>query len=252
MMMHDPMPVTPGQILIVEPQRTQRMEFAQSLKNNGFDVRLAGCSSEFLDALNTGKVGLVILSTDTPGLDAYSICRRLIDAHGPAVILTAKTVTMTDRVIGLEIGADDVLAKPIHSRELIARVRAVLRRCHHIGLAGASRIVKFDGYALDTIARRITVGDAEVHDLTEREFELLTIFLQRAGTPLSRKAITEILAARGANYTERAVDTLIARMRKKLGGANAPIIQTIRGFGYQCSIGPGRAPRAPSRHRAGA
>lgn len=251
-MMHDPTPLTPGQILIVEPQPAERMEFAQCLSSNGFDVRLAGCSTEFLDALNTGKVGLVLLSTSTPGLDAYSICRRLLDAHGPAVILTAKAVTMTDRVIGLEIGADDVLAKPIHRRELIARVRAVLRRCHHIGLAGASRIVKFEGYALDTIARRIMVGDTEAHDLTEREFELLTIFLQRAGTPLSRKAITEILAARGANYTERAVDTLIARLRKKLGGADAPIIRTIRGFGYQCSVGPARAPRVPGRHRPGA
>lgn len=209
------------------------------------DVRLFDVLSEYFaqnDVLSVhasnGQQGLELVRSDTfdavlldvmmPGLDGLTVLRKLREQSAiPVLMLTAKG-DETDRVVGLELGADDYLAKPFSPRELLARLRAVLRRGHHD--LGSDRLA-IRGVELDLGARRVRFRGSDV-DLTALEFDLLAALMQRAGRVVPRTTLLELAGRHDVNVGERTVDVHVSRLRKKLSDDENLLIKTVRGVGY--------------------
>ena len=211
------------------------------------DLRLAALTKEYLeghgvavahvtdgrrgqDEALSGRYDAVLLDLMLPGKDGLEVCREVrARSDVPIVVLTARGEE-ADRVMGLELGADDYLAKPFSPRELLARIRAVMRRAAPESVAERIHVGPL---AIDVEARRVRVGEREV-ELTGLEFDLLLALARRAGRVVQRDALME-LAGRGEHVGERTVDVHIAKLRSKLGDdAKAPrLLRTVRGVGYQ-------------------
>lgn len=235
------MSVTPH-IVVVDDEEDLRDPVADYLRAEGFTVSVAGSGSE-LDALMRERpVDLVILDVNMPGEDGFSIARRL-RAAGPIgiVMLTAKRDTV-DRVVGIELGADDYLTKPFELRELLARVRGLLRRLHTAPVAPASlgREVRF-GRCLLNLDTRKFYDDAGVElPLTAMEFDLLRVFASRPNRVLSRDQLLDLAHHRDEEPFERSVDMRIVRLRRKIevDPSKPQVIKTVRGAGYMFVPGP--------------
>ena len=189
------------------------------------------------DALASWHIDLVILDVMLPGSDGLSICRHLCvtAAHLPIIMLTARG-DPTDRIVGLEIGADDYIPKPFDVRELEARVRAVLRRTFSpTPGASSSSIFHFAGWTLDARRRELRDPDGTIVDLTSGEFDLLLTFVERAQTPLTRDQLLDLTGTHIAGPFDRSIDVKISRLRRKIEhDATMPeLIKTARGVGYQ-------------------
>jgi DNA-binding response OmpR family regulator len=195
------------------------------------DVALqhAGGGQAGLAALAGGGFDAVLLDVMMPGIDGLSVLRRIRDTGDrvPIIMLTARG-DEADRVVGLELGADDYVAKPFSPRELLARVRAVMRRANPTTVA--ERLAAA-GIAIDTGSRDVTVDGARV-DLTALEYDLLVTLVRRAGRVVPRNALLELSGRGDATVGERTVDVHISRLRKKLGDDGGQRIQTVRGVGY--------------------
>jgi two-component system OmpR family response regulator len=166
-----------------------------------------------------------------PGEDGLSVCRRLAKAKGPAILFMSALGEELDRILGLELGADDYLAKPCSPRELLARLRAVLRRrADGAPPARTTTGYGFEGYRLDLARRELTSPSGAMVALTAGEFSLLLAFLEHPRTPLSRERLSE-LSGVGGDAIERAVDVQVFRLRRKLGFCR-DAIRTLRGAGY--------------------
>ena len=225
-------------ILIVDDHREIRELVGRALTREGFRVTAVGDGKAMQRALADAHIDLVLLDLMLPGEDGLSLCRRVrADSDIPIIMLTAKGEEV-DRVIGLEMGADDYLTKPFGSRELIARIRAVLRRSHHPPAASDPppelRRYRFDRWVLNTENRELVREDGVTVPLSTGEYELLLALVERPQRVLSRDQLLDLARGRAAAAFDRSIDTQVSRLRKKLerDPAEPHIIKTIWGGGY--------------------
>jgi two-component system OmpR family response regulator len=223
-------------ILIVEDDRDIGQLVARYLRANDMRASVAEDGRAMDRMLADTRISLVVLDRMLPGEDGLSICRRLrAGSDIPIIILTAQSDEV-ERIVGLEMGADDYLGKPFNPRELLARIRAVLRRRDDTsGQTNPKRKgYRFAGWSLDASTRRLHDPSGTRVELTGAEFELLLVFCERPGRALSREQIIDLTQGREAAPTERSVDILISRLRRKLerDPKDPELFQTIRSSGY--------------------
>jgi DNA-binding response OmpR family regulator len=226
-----------GTILVVDDEANIADLVELYLRKEGFRVLKAGTGEDGLAAARRERPRLVVLDVGLPGMDGLEVCRKLqADSQIPVIFLTARDSEI-DRVLGLEMGADDYLTKPFSPRELVARVKAVLRRTE--GIAAPATVIEVGGAVIDLGRREVSVlgargvpGDTgRVVDLTAKEFELLRYLAERPGLALSRQQILDGVWGYGWYGDPRTVDVHVAQVRKKLAGAVA--LTTVRGLGYR-------------------
>jgi two-component system OmpR family response regulator len=222
-------------ILVVEDDPEISALVARYLKQNEFRVSTAGSGREMDRILADSRIDLIVLDVMLPEEDGFSICRRLRGtSQTPIIMLTAKAEDV-DRIVGLELGADDYMAKPFNPRELLARIRAVLRRRPTITRVEPHRqAYLFNGWRLDGGLRRLTSPSGARVPLTSAETDLLQTFCDHAGRVLSRDQILDLTRGRAAGPFDRSVDVLISRLRQKIevDARNPDFIKTIRSSGY--------------------
>lgn len=225
-----------SQILVVDDDSEIRKLLARYMQEQGFRVLLASNCAEMHERLATNQINLIVLDVMLPDGSGLDICRDLRAARSsvPIILLTALKEDV-DRIIGLEIGADDYLAKPFNPRELVARIRAVLRRGQNSASdQPATRSYHFEGFIADPSARTVTDTEGSEVLLTGAEFDLLIAFLDRPGRVLSRDQLLDLTRGRDGDVLDRSIDVLVSRLRRKLaGGGAAPILKTVRNGGYQ-------------------
>jgi DNA-binding response OmpR family regulator len=226
---------TDALIILVEDDKEIQRLVRDLLVREGFAVEVAETGAALDRVLAGQRPDLVILDLMLPGEDGLSICRRLRTRGGsvPILMLTAKADPI-DRVVGLEMGADDYLAKPFNPRELLARVRALLRRVRGTADAEPSRRYAFAGLVIDLDSRRLSTEAGELIVLTAAEFELLTCFVQRPRRVLTRDQLLDWTRGRMAEAYDRTIDMTISRLRKKIEAATPglELISTVRNNGY--------------------
>ena len=224
-------------ILIVDDHREIRDALTRYLQKNGMRTSAARDAVEMDDVLKAGAVDMIVLDVMMPGEDGLSVCRRLrAETDIPVLMLTALG-DETDRIVGLEIGADDYLAKPFNPRELLARIKAVLRRSAKPEKAGrslAGRRIRFDRWTLHVDRREIVDEAGTVVSLTTAEFRLLVVFLERPRFVLSREQLLDLTSGRAAQVFDRTIDNQVSRLRRKIEAdpSNPQIITTVWGGGY--------------------
>ena len=220
-----------NQILIVDDEPKITRLVRDYLENAGFAVTVARDGREALMRARTERPDLIVLDLGLPGIDGLDVTRSLRrDAGVPIIMLTARAAE-TDRVVGLELGADDYVTKPFSPRELVARVRAVLRR--HEGDAGGELLRAAD-LSLDVARMRVEVAGRRV-DLTPTEFGVLGALLERPGVVLSRGQLMQRAYRYDNLITERTIDTHVRRIRAKFRGAGGDPITTVHGIGYKAA-----------------
>lgn len=203
-------------ILIVDDAREIRDPLGQYLRKQGYRTLLAANAGEARDAIANGAFDLIVLDIMMPGEDGLSLCRWIVAQNGPPVILLTAMADETDRIVGLELGADDYLIKPFNPRELLARIRAVLRRIPDIKESSPSSIKRFSVWRHDPNKQIILDDNDKEFELTSAESKLLTIFLDRPNTILSRDQLLDLTAGREAKAYDRAIDNQISRLRRKI------------------------------------
>ena len=217
-------------LLIVDDDVELCALLAERLEREGFSLEAAHEGLRGLERARSGEHALVILDLMLPGLGGLDVLRKLrAQSSIPVLILTARGEDV-ERILGLEIGADDYLPKPFNSRELIARVRAILRRTSRVAADGG-RLTAGD-ISLDTAAREVWI-DGQQLDLTSVEFSLLGVLMRNAGRVVTRDHLTETVLGRKLGPFDRVIDVHVSNLRKKLGDASAgERIKAIRGAGY--------------------
>ncbi len=225
-------------ILIVDDHREIRDAVTRYLEKNGFRASAARDAVEMDVKLAAGRFDLIVLDVMMPGEDGLSVCRRLsAEGRTPILMLTALGEE-TDRIVGLEIGADDYLPKPFNPRELLARIKAILRRRERVEPSAGQftgHRVGFAGWILDTDRRVLSdAGNGEETTLTTAEFKLLTVFLERPRFVLSRDQLLDLTSGRSAQVFDRTIDNQVSRLRRKIeiDPGKPEIITTLRGGGY--------------------
>lgn len=225
---------TPARVIVVDDDASIRDAIADCLLLHGFQVRVAADAAGLDLLLLNERPDAIILDWMMPGEDGLSVCRRLQARAIPILMLSAMGTT-PDRVIGLEMGADDYLAKPFDPRELLARVRALLRRQDKLRAQVASEL-RFAGWRLLPDQRRLFTPDGRELALSRGEFALMLALAERPGRVLGREQLLQLTHGEDSDSVDRAVDLAISRLRRKLGqaapGAEA-LVQTLRGEGYR-------------------
>ncbi len=225
-------------ILLVEDDKEISFLVAKYLRANQCRVSVAENGAEADRVLRDHKVDILVLDIMLPGEDGLSICRRLRSDAGVPIILVSAKSDEIDRIVGLEVGADDYLGKPFNPRELLARVRAVLRRSSGVPAESANaaprwRTMRFCGWTVDTLHRSVENPEGARVMLTGAEFDLLIVFCERPQRVLSRDQLLEFTQGRTAAPFERSVDILVSRLRRKIETTETPdLIKTIRTAGY--------------------
>jgi DNA-binding response OmpR family regulator len=222
-----------GTILIIDDEKDLVELVRYNLEDKeGYDVISARDGQSGLEIAQGHKLDLIVLDLMMPGIDGLEVCRRLRSdprtARTPSIMLTAKA-TEADRIVGLELGADDYVTKPFSPRELVARVKAILRRT--AAQDEPAQVVRHADLSIDLTRHEVTVGGKPI-TLTATEFRILHLLATRPGRVLSRDDIIDAALGRDANVFDRTVDVHITAIRRKLGHA-ADRIETIRGFGYK-------------------
>lgn len=221
--------------LVVDDDHEIRKLLGRYLGEQGFRVSLAGSRREFLERVSTDRLDIVVLDVLLPDGSELDLCRYLRQRmpQVPVILVTALKEEV-DRIIGLEIGADDYIGKPFNPRELVARMRAVLRRASGGPSAPGDGVYRFAGLVADALARTVSTTDGSLIDLTGAEFELLHVMLDRPGRVLSREQLLGHTQGRDAGPLDRSIDVLMSRLRKKLGAASSEtLFKTVRNGGYQ-------------------
>jgi len=224
-------------ILVVDDHRDIRDAISRYLEKNGMRTSVAHDAVDMDAKLATGHFDLIVLDVMMPGEDGLSVCRRLsAEGKTPILMLTALGED-TDRIVGLEIGADDYLAKPFNPRELLARIKAILRRSARTDpRAGAlsGRRVAFAHWQFDADRGALISGNGDETELTTAEYKLLTVLLERPRLILSRDQLLDLTAGRAAQAFDRAIDNQVSRLRRKIekDPARPTIITTVRSGGY--------------------
>ncbi len=227
-------------ILIVDDDQKVRLLLRRCFEGEGFRVTEAARGAEVGQALENSNVDLVTLDLSLPDLDGLSIARQIRERSAVPIIMVTGKGDMIDRVIGLEVGADDYIAKPFHLREVLARVRAVLRRTREqasTAPAAAEQLqapIRFDRWVLDRDKRELRDTHGQACTLTTAEFSLLDIFVRHANRVLTRDQIMDLLKGHEWSPLDRSIDNLVARLRRKIEPADVSpcLIKTVRGLGY--------------------
>ena len=234
-------------ILVVDDHRDIRDALAKYLEKNGMRATTAANAVAMDAAMKVGQFDLIVLDVMMPGEDGLSVCRRL-RANGtiPILMLTALG-DETDRIVGLEVGADDYLPKPFNPRELLARIKAILRRTERTEMTGGSLAghrMTFGRWTMDTDRRTLTADDGTEVALTTAEFRLLTVFLERPRFVLSREQLLDLTSGRAAQVYDRTIDNQISRLRRKIerDPAHPELIATVWGGGYSLAADVRSAP----------
>jgi two-component system OmpR family response regulator len=223
-------------ILVVDDDPGIRDVVSEFLTRHGYAVDTAADGKAVEKALARRRPDLVVLDVMLPGEDGLSICRRLARPDGPAIIMLSAVGEETDRIVGLELGADDYLAKPCNPRELLARVRAVLRRRAEPrgGEEPLEAACEFAGWRLDLVRHELRSPQSVVVNLSSGEFSLLRAFVERPQRVLTRDQLLEFARGPRSEAFDRAIDVQISRLRRKLegGGEGQELIRTVRNEGY--------------------
>ncbi len=230
----------PPHILVVDDEAEIRTLLRSAFEKEGMVVHEAWQGQACADLLAREKIDLVTLDLSLGGEDGLKIARDLRALRNVPIVMITGKGDMIDRVVGLELGADDYITKPFYMREVVARVRAVLRRYAVASPAperasiGPGQRFEFENWRLDRNRREVSTPNGDLCDLTTAEFNLLTLFLERPGRVLSRDEIMDLLKGHDWTPLDRSIDALIARLRKKIEpSAERPtLIKTVRGVGY--------------------
>jgi two-component system OmpR family response regulator len=226
---------TSSHILVVDDDREIRNLVAKFLTRHGCRVTPVADGKEMRRALADRRIDLVVLDLMLPGEDGLSLCRRLrAESDLPVIMLTAMREDI-DRILGLELGADDYLPKPFNPRELLARIRAVLRRTGAVTPRGERKAtLRFAGWRLEPAGRRLVGPDGREAELTGGEFELLLAFAERPGRVLSREQLLDLTRGRETSPFDRSVDSQVSRLRRKIepNPSRPALIKTVRSGGY--------------------
>ncbi len=219
-------------ILIVDDARNIREPLGQYLRKQGFRSSLAANAAEARQTVEHAGIDLAILDIMMPGEDGLSLCRWMVDNTNIPVIMLTAMADETDRIVGLELGADDYLVKPFNPRELLARIKAVLRRIPERPLLSESS--RFAGWTHDGARKFLNHEDGREVSLTTSENRLLTVFLQNPNTVLNRGSLLDLTAGRAEKAFDRTIDNQIGRLRKKIeDDPKAPkLLITEHGGGY--------------------
>jgi len=227
-------------ILVVDDDPEIRQLLGVYLEKNGYRSTVVGDGKEMWRVLDQSRIDLIVLDLMLPGTDGLELCRTLrTRSRVPVIMLTARGDEM-DRVLGLEMGADDYVPKPFSARELLARIKVVLRRVRELppgsGEADLNRF-EFSGWKLDGITQHLTAPDGLVTPLSRAEFQLFQVLLSHPNRVLNRDQLLDLTQGREAGPFDRSIDVLIGRLRKHLGDdAKQPVfIKTVRGRGYMFS-----------------
>jgi two-component system OmpR family response regulator len=228
-------------ILVVDDHREIRELLAKYLGKNGLRVSVANGGAEMRQVLRTNAVDLVVLDIMMPGEDGLTLCRQLRQAGDMPIVLLTAVAEETDRIVGLELGADDYVTKPFNPRELLARIRAILRRAASapkVGEETETKRYRFDRWTLD-VARRAMFeeGGAELA-LSAAEFRLLIALVARPGMVLTRDQLLDITAGRSAQTFDRSIDNLVSRLRRRIerDPQRPALIKTVWGDGYTLAV----------------
>jgi len=235
----------PPRLLLVDDEAALREPLAEYLSRQGFSVTQAATSAEARSRLREEVPDLVLLDIMMPGEDGLSLCRHLVESRDLPVILLTARGEATDRIVGLEIGADDYVVKPFEPRELVARIRSVLRRAARNGQPPADdEAFHFEGWTLDPLKRRLTDPEGAVVAISSAEFRLLMAFLEHPRQVLDRDRLLDMVQGREAHLFDRAVDNQVSRLRRKIeiDSRNPQLIQTVWGGGYMLAADVARAP----------
>ncbi len=232
-------------LLLVDDEASLREPLAAYLTRQGFNVREAVSAGDAREMLFEETPDLVLLDIMMPGEDGLSFCRHLVETRAiPTIFLTARGEA-TDRIVGLEIGADDYVVKPFEPRELVARIRSVLRRAARGPADTASdEDFLFEGWRLDPLKRRLNAPDGAVVAISSVEFRLLLAFVEHPRQVLDRDRLLDMVQGREAHLFDRAVDNQVSRLRRKIeiDSRNPQMIQTVWGGGYMLAADVRRIP----------
>ncbi len=222
-------------LLLVDDEAALREPLAEYLVRQGFSVDQAASAAQARSLLKVNTPDLVLLDIMMPGEDGLALCRHLTETRSiPVIFLTARGEA-TDRIVGLEIGADDYVVKPFDPRELVARIRSVLRRAVRGNAAPLNdEQFEFDGWRLDPLKRRLSNPEGAAVPISSAEFRLLMAFLEHPRQVLDRDRLLDMVQGREAHLFDRAVDNQISRLRRKIeaDNRNPQLIQTVWGGGY--------------------
>jgi two-component system, OmpR family, response regulator len=235
------MPENTVQILVVDDDSQVRLLLRSCFEREGYGVLEAKGGAELRAAIEHATVSLITLDLNLGGEDGLALAREIrAKRNVPIIMITGKGETI-DRVVGLELGADDYIAKPFHVREVLARVRAVLRRYEAMAVQDRQPSVvqcerfTFEGWVLDPRKRELKTEKGEARELTTAEFDLLRILVERPNRVLSRDNIMDLLKGHEWSPLDRSIDALVARLRKKIEPVQDEephLIKTVRGVGY--------------------
>ncbi len=220
-------------VLVVDDDPELRQLLADYLTDSGFAVDLAGDGEQMRRVMARTMPDVIVMDLMLPGTDGLALTREVRAASRVPILMLSARGEEIDRIVGLEVGADDYLAKPFSPRELLARLRALLRRTHEPAAAPKPDGFKFGSYRLDPVARRLLCNGAEV-ELSSAEFDLLKVLVERPGRVLSRDVLLDLLKGYERDPFDRTVDIRVARLRRKIepDPASPVFIRTVRGEGY--------------------
>lgn len=219
-------------VLVVDDDLEIRRMLQDYLQHNGYRVTVAEDGKSMWRALESETIDLVVLDLMLPGEDGLNLCRKLRAGSALPVIMLTALGGDTERIIGLELGADDYLSKPFNPRELLARIRSVLRRSG--GDIDDAESVRFAGWTLDRRARHLVSPDGVVVNLSSGEYRLLEVFIEHANRVLSRDQLMDMIQGRDWGPFDRSIDVQVSRLRRRLrdDAREAELIKTVRGEGY--------------------
>ena len=222
-------------VLVVDDDREIRDLLARFLKKHSFRVITAKDGKEMYKALSQWSIDLIVLDLMLPGEDGLALCRKLREKSSIPVIMLTMLNEETDRIVGLEMGADDYLPKPFNPRELLARMKAVLRRTQSVPDSGnRAKTLHFAGLTLELGQRRLQTTDNMLIDLSDGEFDLLVALAEHPQQVLTRDQLLDLAHGRSEMLFDRSIDMQVSRLRRKLervdGGVD--LIKTVRGGGY--------------------
>jgi two-component system OmpR family response regulator len=223
-------------VLIVDDDRELLRLLARFLERHGLRISTARDGREMRQALADWRIELIVLDLMLPGENGLTLCRQLRATSSMPIIMLTAMGEETERIIGLEMGADDYLPKPCSPRELLARIRSVLRRTRSTATSQSqrARILVFEGWQLDLARRRLKSPDGFIVDLSPTEFELLAAFAEHPQQVLSREQLLDLAHGRGAAPFDRTIDIQVSRLRRKIepDPKSPELITTVRGGGY--------------------
>lgn len=240
----------PDRILVVDDDARIRQMLVRYFEDNGFKVNAVANGAAMRSELAKGSYAAIFLDLVLPnGENGLELLRELRSTSDVPVLMLTGQDDVTDKVVGLEVGADDYIAKPFHLRELLARLRTILRRRTSSdatrATSGEDETLAFEGWSLDVSRRRLTSPQGDDVALTTGEFDMLLVFVRNPGRVLSRETLMDLTRNRNLEAFDRAIDAQIVRLRKKIEDdpKSPDLIQSVRGVGYVFTGRSGRTPR---------